>query len=136
MSNASNGDLASLESAIRDGSPNDVVLARLHAALTKIVGFKVLTVQKLDLATLQSVRLYSSEPSYPIGGRASAGPREYEQAAELDFRSAVTTIPGALYPRHRRALTALPRVSLNGLFQSRRYMDVFGAPALFNLMGR
>src|SRR5262249_7213235 len=29
---------------------------------------KVLTVQKLDLETLRSVRLYSSEKSYPIGG--------------------------------------------------------------------
>jgi hypothetical protein len=62
-------DLAALEAAVRDGSPNDVVFARLHAALAKVVGFKVLTVQKLDLATLQSIRLYSSEPSYPVGGR-------------------------------------------------------------------
>lgn len=69
MTDTAQADLASLEAAVRDGSPNDVVFARLHAALTKVIDFKVLTVQKLDLATLQSVRLYSSEPSYPIGGR-------------------------------------------------------------------
>jgi peptidoglycan/xylan/chitin deacetylase (PgdA/CDA1 family) len=74
--------------------------------------------------------------SYPIGGTASAGPREYAMAAELGLRSAVTTIPGALYRRHRRSLMALPRVSLNGLFQARRYVDVFATPALFQMLGR
>jgi peptidoglycan/xylan/chitin deacetylase (PgdA/CDA1 family) len=74
--------------------------------------------------------------SYPIGGHASAGAREYQLAQQLGFRSAVTTIPGGLYPHHRKTLTALPRVSLNGLFQARRYMDVFATPALFTAMGR
>ncbi len=36
--------------------------------MASVVGFKVLTVLKLDPTTLRSVRLYSSEPSYPIGG--------------------------------------------------------------------
>lgn len=74
--------------------------------------------------------------SYPIGGTASAGPREYEMARELGLRSAVTTIPGALYGKHRDMMHALPRVSLNGLFQRRRYVDVFGAPAVFTMLGR
>jgi len=69
MTSTAQDALASLEAAVRDGSPNDVAFARLHSALTKLVGFKVLTVLKLDPATLLSVRLYSSEPSYPIGGR-------------------------------------------------------------------
>jgi peptidoglycan/xylan/chitin deacetylase (PgdA/CDA1 family) len=74
--------------------------------------------------------------SYPIGGRSSAGPRDYKLAADLGLRSAVTTIPGGLYRKHRDALTALPRVSLNGLFQARRYVDVFATPAIFTAMGR
>jgi peptidoglycan/xylan/chitin deacetylase (PgdA/CDA1 family) len=74
--------------------------------------------------------------SYPIGGPSSAGPREYAMARELGMRSAVTTIPGGLYRQHRKTLTALPRVSLNGLFQARRYMDVFAAPAVFTMMGK
>jgi peptidoglycan/xylan/chitin deacetylase (PgdA/CDA1 family) len=68
--------------------------------------------------------------SYPIGGRVSAGPREYQLARDLGFRSAVTTIPGGVYASTRDTLLALPRVSLNGLFQARRYMDVFATPAL------
>jgi hypothetical protein len=65
---ASESHMDSLEAAIRGGAPAAVVYVRLHEALSKVIGFKVLTVQKLDLETLCSVRLYSSEKSYPIGG--------------------------------------------------------------------
>jgi hypothetical protein len=57
-----------LEAAVRDGSPAQVVFAALHEALATAIGFKVLTVQKLNPTTLRSVRLYSSEPTYPVGG--------------------------------------------------------------------
>jgi hypothetical protein len=65
---ASESGLGPLETAAHDGSPAAIVFARLREALAKAVGFKVLTVLKLDPATLRSVRLYSSERSYPIGG--------------------------------------------------------------------
>jgi hypothetical protein len=60
--------LRSVEAAVSDGLPAQAVFERLHQALTAVIGFKVLTVQKLDLTTLRSVRLYSNEPSYPVGG--------------------------------------------------------------------
>lgn len=88
----------------------------------------------------QSVRVmkaqFGVEPihlSYPIGSRIAAGPREFEMAKELGLRSAVTTRPGGLYAHHRTSLHALPRVSLNGLFQARRYVDVFATGAIFSL---
>lgn len=74
--------------------------------------------------------------SYPLGGPLSAGPREFELARELGFRSAVTTRPGGLYARHARSPHTLPRVSLNGYFQSRRYVDVFAAGAIFSAIGK
>lgn len=74
--------------------------------------------------------------SYPIGGPASAGQREFDLARELGFRSGVTTRPGGLYARHAQTPHALPRVSLNGYFQSRRYVEVFVAGAVFSAMGR
>lgn len=74
--------------------------------------------------------------SYPIGGLSSAGPREYQMSRDLGLRSAVTTIPGGLYRGQRNTLTSLPRVSLNGLFQARRYVDVFATPAVFSAIGR
>ena len=74
--------------------------------------------------------------SYPLGGPLSAGEREFALARELGFKSAVTTRPGGLYPHHAANPHALPRVSLNGLFQSRRYVDVFASGAIFSAMGK
>ena len=74
--------------------------------------------------------------SYPLGGPLSCGPREFALAREIGFRSAVTTRPGGLYARHADSPHALPRVSLNGYFQSRRYVDVFATGAIFSAMGK
>ena len=74
--------------------------------------------------------------SYPIGGPASAGPREFELARELGFRTGVTTRPGGIYARNALTPHALPRVSLNGLFQKKRYVDVFATGSIFSAMGR
>lgn len=74
--------------------------------------------------------------SYPLGGPLSCGPREFEVARDLGFRTAVTTRPGGLYPHHLDSLTALPRVSLNGYFQAQRYVDIFASGGLFNQLGK
>ena len=55
--------------------------------------------------------------SYPVGDRTSAGPREFAIAAELGFKTAVTTRPGVLFRGTAAHLTALPRISLNGEYQ-------------------
>ncbi len=70
--------------------------------------------------------------SYPIGGKASAGPREYEIAKKLKLTSAVTTLPGGIYHRHRDALTSLPRISLNGNFQQHRFVEILATGAIFS----
>jgi peptidoglycan/xylan/chitin deacetylase (PgdA/CDA1 family) len=62
--------------------------------------------------------------AYPIGDRTAAGPREFRIAADLGFKTAVTTRPGVIFPRHHEHLTALPRISLNGEFQRMRYLNV------------
>ncbi|WP_297103800.1 polysaccharide deacetylase family protein [uncultured Devosia sp.] len=74
--------------------------------------------------------------SYPLGGPLSCGPREFDLARELGFRTAVTTRPGGLYPHHLKTPTQLPRVSLNGYFQQRRYVEVFASGGLFSQLGR
>ena len=62
--------------------------------------------------------------SYPVGDRTSAGQREFHVAMQAGFKTAVTTRPGALFPEHAAHLTALPRISLNGEYQQRRYAKV------------
>ena len=87
----------------------------------------------------QSVRIIKAQfgiaplhLSYPFGRAYAAGAREFAIARDLGLRSAVTTRPGGLYARHRDQLHALPRISLNGLLQARRYVDVFATGALFS----
>ena len=43
--------------------------------------------------------------AYPVGDPTSAGPREFKIAAELGFKTAVTTRPGVLFPGHADHLT-------------------------------
>ncbi len=62
--------------------------------------------------------------AYPVGDPTSAGPREFRIAAELGFKTAVTTRPGVLFKAHVDHLTALPRLSLNGEYQKHRYVKV------------
>jgi peptidoglycan/xylan/chitin deacetylase (PgdA/CDA1 family) len=62
--------------------------------------------------------------AYPVGDSTSAGPREFRIAAELGFKTATTTRPGVLFKAHRDHLTGLPRISVNGEFQSHRYVKV------------
>ncbi|APF37325.1 polysaccharide deacetylase [Chelatococcus daeguensis] len=57
--------------------------------------------------------------AYPVGDPTSAGPREFAITREAGFATAVTTRPGHLFVAHAQHLTALPRVSLNGLYQTR-----------------
>ena len=73
--------------------------------------------------------------AYPYGGRDIVGPREFRLAAEIGYRTAVTTRPGVLFAEHREQLMALPRISLNGQFQEKRHLKVLmsgAATALAN----
>jgi peptidoglycan/xylan/chitin deacetylase (PgdA/CDA1 family) len=56
--------------------------------------------------------------AYPVGDAASAAGREFRLAREAGFATALTTRPGHVFPIHADHLHALPRVSVNGLFQS------------------
>ena len=77
--------------------------------------------------------------AYPVGDPGSAGPREFRIAAELGFKTAVTTRPGVLFAGHREHMTALPRISLNGEYQRLRYVRVLlsgSATAMWNSFRR
>jgi peptidoglycan/xylan/chitin deacetylase (PgdA/CDA1 family) len=68
--------------------------------------------------------------AYPYGYPGAVGEREYDMAAELGIGVGVRTTPGVLTERNAQRSTAWPRISLNGLFQDVRYLEVLlsGAP--------
>ncbi len=74
--------------------------------------------------------------SFPYGDPGSAGPRDFALARQAGFKTAVTTRKGMLFPAHRRYLTALPRVSLNGEYQSLMYTALYLSGAPFALWNR
>jgi peptidoglycan/xylan/chitin deacetylase (PgdA/CDA1 family) len=73
--------------------------------------------------------------SYPFGDRAASAAREFELAAELGFKTAVTARPGVLFSQHSQYMTALPRIAVDGNHQRMRYLRVLlsgAATALWN----
>ena len=112
---------------------------RRHLALAK------LSLGEARLKMEESVRRLERELSRPIhhfsfpyGDETSAGEREFALARELGLHTAVTTRKGLIHERHALATTGLPRLSLNGDFQSTRYVKVMlsGAPFAFWNMAR
>ncbi len=74
---------------------------------------------------------------FPYGDRRSAGSRDFELVRTLGLTSAVTTRKGAIPAREDLNFYALPRISLNGEFQSITYLETLltGTPfALLNII--
>jgi peptidoglycan/xylan/chitin deacetylase (PgdA/CDA1 family) len=72
--------------------------------------------------------------AYPYGGRNAVGSREAGVARDIGFTVAVTTQPGVLSAAAINQPTLLPRVSLNGLFQKKRYVRALLSGLPFRLM--
>lgn len=114
-------------------------LANLAAHPLATVGCHTVTHPRLALASQSALHdeLASSRTAlearlgrpvrhfcYPYGMASAAGRREYEMASALGFATAVTTRPGLLHADSAARPTALPRVSVNGLWQSTGALDV------------
>jgi peptidoglycan/xylan/chitin deacetylase (PgdA/CDA1 family) len=89
------------------------ILAKCDAAiaLREIAGSRTLIEQRLG----RPVR----HLAYPFGDLTSVGVREFRLARQADFITAITSRPGHIFAEHAAHLHALPRVSINGLFQSK-----------------
>lgn len=74
--------------------------------------------------------------AYPYGDPTSAGPREFALAERAGFSTAVTTRPGMIFPEHAAHQLALPRLSVNGLWQSKDYFETLLSGAPFALWNR
>jgi peptidoglycan/xylan/chitin deacetylase (PgdA/CDA1 family) len=111
-----------------------------HAMLAKAPEQTVrseLTASRLRLQ--EKLGFLPAHLAYPYGDGGSAGSREFRIAEELGYKTAVTTYPSVLFPEHSRALTALPRLSVDGNYQKARYLSVLmsgSATALRNGLRR
>ena len=107
-----------------------------HSFLAKLSKEAVRSEMELSASVIEAaLSVRPQHLSYPYGDRGSAGAREFEIAAGLGFKTAVTTRPGVLFPQHKQYLTALPRLSLNGDYQRIRYLCVLlsgSATAMWN----
>ena len=74
--------------------------------------------------------------AYPVGNRAAAGAREATAATDLGFASAVTTRPGMIFSEHENHLTELPRLSINGNWQSLDAVEILLSGVPFALWNR
>ncbi len=74
--------------------------------------------------------------AYPYGYKAAARPREFELVRKAGFKTGVTTRPGLIFPEHAKHMTALPRISINGLYQQKRYFSSLTSGLPTRLIGR
>jgi peptidoglycan/xylan/chitin deacetylase (PgdA/CDA1 family) len=74
--------------------------------------------------------------AYPYGMAEGAGGREFGAAAELGFATGVTGRSNVLVADDAARLTALPRVPIDGRYQSVHYLDLMLSGAVFALRWR
>jgi peptidoglycan/xylan/chitin deacetylase (PgdA/CDA1 family) len=107
-----------------------------HVMLAKVSEKAARSEMEMSRAVIEaSLGIRPDHLAYPVGDPTSVGPREFRIAAELGFKTAVTTRPGVIFAGHRRHLMALPRISLNGEHQQMRYVRVLlsgAATAVWN----
>jgi peptidoglycan/xylan/chitin deacetylase (PgdA/CDA1 family) len=108
-----------------------------HYAIAKLADGKAL--EEMEGSADRIAEEVGTRPvhfAFPYGDPGSAGPRDFALAQEAGFETAVTTRKGMLFPDHRQHLTALPRVSLNGDYQSLTYTALYLSGAPFALWNR
>jgi len=108
-----------------------------HFALARLSAEEALS--EADLSRLRIADELGRTPdvfAYPYGDPTSAGPRDFELIREAGFAAAVTTRKGLVFSAHKDHLTALPRLSLNGVYQKLRYVDVLLSGTAFALSNR
>lgn len=73
--------------------------------------------------------------AYTYGDARSVSPRERQILRELGMTIGVTTRPGVISSDLLADMTALPRISFNGLYQQGRYVRALASGIPFRVMG-
>jgi peptidoglycan/xylan/chitin deacetylase (PgdA/CDA1 family) len=107
-----------------------------YPILTKTSDDQAFAELKMGQAVIETaIGVKPEHCAYPFGEHDSVGVREFRLAAELNFKTGVTTHPGVLFPEYRDCLTALPRITVDGDYQHDRYIRVLvsgAATAVWN----
>ncbi|MFQ0815886.1 polysaccharide deacetylase [Brucella anthropi] len=72
--------------------------------------------------------------AYPYGWKTAVGEREVKAVSEAGFDAGVTTQPGVLQQTSNMQVAAIPRISLNGYFQKKRYIKALVSGLPFKLL--
>ena len=108
-----------------------------HRALAKLPESRMRDEMKRGADRIKSeLGVWPEHFSYPYGDPGSAGQREFRIAGELGFKTAVTARKGVIFPEHAGHMMALPRVSLNGDYQSSIFTRLYMSGAPFALWNR
>jgi peptidoglycan/xylan/chitin deacetylase (PgdA/CDA1 family) len=108
-----------------------------HYAIARLSTEKALDEMEGSAAAIaRELGARPSHFSFPYGDEESARARDFALAKEVGFKTAVTTRKGVLFAAHKRHLTALPRISLNGEYQSLAYTELYLSGAPFALWNR
>lgn len=106
-----------------------------HPALARLSADAALAEMRDSAARIErEVGRRPTSIAFPYGYRAAAAEREARLAGEAGFGASFTTRPGYMPADGSRH--GLPRVSVNGLFQELRYMEVLLTPGLWALRDR
>ena len=108
-----------------------------HFRLAKLSSEEAATEIERGMAGLEArLGLRPAHLSYPFGDPGSAGAREFEIAASLGLKTAVTTNGGILRATNCKQLMSLPRLSLNRVCNDVRCLEVLASGAPWSLIPR
>lgn len=116
------------EAALRDLSASPLVRLGAHTVshvnLARTDPARMASEIRLSGDHVETLTGYQPKSfAYPYGGKRAAGEREFDAVAQAGYCAAVTTCPGLLAAGDGTRPTALPRISLNGLYQNSRCVE-------------
>lgn len=132
-------DLTMRENELRELAANSLVSYGAHTVTHRGLARLPESEARREIAeSIEAVLEMTSKPAngfaYTYGDARSVSPRERQLLRELGLRIGVTTRPGVITSDMLGDMTALPRISFNGLYQKGRYVRALASGIPFKVM--